>query len=176
MQLSQDCFRNLMTTLSNHSTKLLQDLSVNDWLEHCGEPAQPDEVRKYQFVPKTEARELLLSKKWDDALINAQNGCSTVLPKSEMQRWNSVAKLVGDAIRQNGCSDIASRLVADHLQLEYRRVELVVRTYIHLACVEREFEGFLKRGFFSELCHVCLCGRLPCGLTDHFPNGQLIVY
>ena len=167
----------IMTSeISYRSIALLQNLKTANWLEHCGRQPNDVDLKSYRFVDKAEARKLILSKHWDDTLIDARNGCSSLLPQSELKRWNDIAKIVREKIHAIGCANIASELIAEHFDLKVREVEQTVIDYIHFACVELEYEGFLKPGFFAELCHICLLGRLPCGLEGDFPEGRLIVY
>lgn len=163
-----------MKSISKSSEDLIQKLRQNDWLRCCGLPPNPEDKDLYFFVSKTEAARSLLSKAWDDALIDAGNGCSSVLPQDQLQKWNDITASVNEAVRES--ADIASNKVAELLGLPIKKVSWLIETTIAMACMELEYEGYLKKGFFAEICHIYLHGRLPCGLTEKFPNGKLIVF
>ena len=165
-----------MDTISNGSTELLQKLKETDWLYNGGREPNPQDITAYKFANKSEAGKLLLGKHWDDTLIHARNGCSSILSQTEMKRWNPIAKSVRSAVNENGCCNDAADAVASHFGFDRKEVHGILINYFHFACVELEYEGFLKPGFFAELCHICMQGRLPCGLDGDFPNGQIVVY
>ena len=162
--------------VSKPSLELIDKLRNADWLANCGREPNVNDVETYKFVSKLEAGRHLLSSHWDDSLINARNGCSSVLGQSELKRWNDIAGAVRSALVDSGCLRDATNKIAEHFRFKPSDVELVVTNYFHFACVELEYDGFLKPGFFAELCHICLHGRLPCGMIGDFPSGMLVVY
>ena len=146
-----------------------------------------------------QAVELALSDEWEIACLEASNGLSMCLDRdfrNRYQNWNLHIAAI-DKILIPIIDPVAIRTIREHqdVSLINKRFKLirdeddpppaehesflfrqVLLSTVSLACMEAEYSDLLPLAFFSEMSAWYLAGHFPCGLTDEYPNGKLMVF
>lgn len=155
--------------------KLINSIASAEWMANCGKSPPAGWDSRYVFVDKVKAKKSLLTSRWENTFYEASNGCSEALPEEELDRWNDVILPINDLVKKYKESALSA--VCSHFSIPPSGpLENIIGYSLAMPCLELEYEPFLGPGFFNEVCALMLAGRLPCGLTKPFPNGQLMVY
>ena len=152
----------------------IDKLIAAPWFVAVGEPLDDKSVEAVHSWK--EAMQLCLSHQWDDCWIDANNGITQTLDRDHRQRyqdWNNIVDAI-DPHLVKPIQTIAKKAIREHnLPKGFAQV-LVSSTRV--ACVESQYSDILAPGFYSEIASWYLVGRLPCGLTEEYPNGKSLIF
>jgi hypothetical protein len=161
--------------ISLRAIEMIEMLKNAPWFEHVGMPLEDDTaVPVYSWG---QSMKLCLSYDWkDDVLIDARNGLSMILDRDHTKRyqdWNEIIDSIDECLKP-AMEELAKLVIEDHdLPEEFKQV-LVSTT--RMACVEAEYSDIVPPAFFMEIAKWYIAGHLPCGLTEEYPNGKLMVF
>jgi hypothetical protein len=160
--------------ISARTLELIERLKHAPWFERVGQPIADETV--VQVAGWRDAVALALSSEWQLARLHASNDLSGFLAREHRQRfflWNKIVCEI-DQYLQRAIADVARRVTREYaLPQEIGRL---LDSTACLACVEAEYSDLVPPGFFSRIAEWYLKGHFPCGLTDKYPKGKLMVF
>jgi hypothetical protein len=160
--------------ISSRAIELIEKLIQAPWFQHVEMPLEAESaVHVYSWQ---QAMELCLSYEWEDICLDASNGLSEILDRDHTdryQQWNKIVHEVDDRLK-SAIESVARRTIAEHGLPE--KFEWVLVNTACMACVEAEYSDIVPPAFFMEVASWYLAGHLPCGLTEKYPNGKLMIF
>lgn len=180
--------------ISDRTEELIEAFSTCNWFQNVGTPPGHDTVE--QVHGWKQAITMFHSLDWENNCLEARNGLTMRLDRDfrdRLQSWNEQIKAIDRrlipiidpvAIRtveeHPECDELRDtfkifweRNPKPHESLKFRHTLL---STVSMACMEAEYSDVIPLAFFSEMSAWYLAGHLPCGLTDEYPNGKLIIF
>lgn len=144
-------------------------------LENLGEAITDDRV--VACAGWDEVRNIPLMQYFCDVQHQLGNEIIYSMPKDawyeKCNTWTPLLNEIKPRIR--AIQDVAtSKLPLTGESLRW--VNVSIKGGIVLACREIEYQEYTKSTFFRESAEWYLRGHLPCGWSDDFPAGKLVVF
>jgi hypothetical protein len=149
-----------------------------DWFVNCGHVFVPSGDLKVVAIDSWKAaKRHIQSPEWEAATLGASNMLSTHLywtdVKEYSRKWNGTAIAANDFFNVDVHPKLVGIARANKLSTPF--YEDVKRT-LRGAFLERCFQHLNPPiSFFSELLRVLEAGHYPCGWTQVWPEGELVV-
>jgi hypothetical protein len=183
--------------ISSRTLELIEEFRKARWFENVGTPLGYETV--VPVYSWEQAIEVALSDEWENTCLEAQNGLTMRLDQDFLDRymdWNHHIDAINEVLLPI-VDPVAIRTIEEHADIEkfHTRFKIMLEpgdptpadhdSYLfrqvllsttRMACMEAEYSDIVPLAFFSEMSAWYLAGHFPCGLTDEYPNGKLMVF
>ncbi len=156
-----------------------RELEAVDWFAACGQslaiglPFQVSRVGSW-----AEAIEHCSDQSWEDVTLEAQNRLTVFLHnhhRNDYQRWNAIVDTAKTRV-VTPLMDRVWRPLAERNGFGKALVDCASWDVLG-AIMEHEYQRFRKRPEFSlHLLQVYRAGHFPCGWSEEWPDGRLLVW
>jgi hypothetical protein len=167
------------------------------WFGFIGDPPGYDTVEQVDSLEA--AIKMYHSTEWDDTCLEARNGLTMRLDRDfpgRLEDWNKFVREI-DSLLIPFIDPLAFAFIEAHpevprLRDTFKHIRLTdqpkpkpheclkfrqtLLSTTRMACMEAEYSDVIPLAFFSEMSAWYLAGYLPCGLSDEYPIGKLIVF
>lgn len=147
------------------------------WLENCGK----DENSTYDFkvmkVSKKEALKRIMSLKWRNTCLDAQNDLTGYLFINKREElnlfWNKqVEKLHAEYYPQ---IEVLIKPKAEEMGLSEEFIADIRINFIRIM-MNHYYSEYFEEEFLNRLMVIYLSGHIPCGITGNRKNGTIMIY
>lgn len=184
--------------ISDRTLELIEEFRrCQHWFGQLGAPPIYDTVVQAESL--VSALRMYHSTRWRNICTEASNGLSMRLDRDFLDRYSSWNEHVSsiDEVLVPIIDPIVLEFIDAHPEIDGLRETfklwrdpdepvpqphecLIFRqttlSALRMACLEAEYSDIIPLAFFSEMSAWYLAGHLPCGLTDEYPNGKLVIY
>lgn len=157
--------------------EFFQKLLECKWLENCGS----DENITYDFkvmkVSKEEALKRIVSLKWRNTCLDAENDLTGYLFLNHRDEyrlnWNKqVEKLNAEYYPQ---IEVIIRQKAEEKGLSEEFITDIRMNFISIM-MNHFYSEYFEADFLNKLLVIYLSGHIPCGITGNRETGTIMIY
>ena len=163
--------------MNDHSAKLLERFSGNDWLVNCGKPLAKDTASQ-KVEDWAAATKLCKSRYHENVQTESQNVLTQQLFVKARERYNKTWNQLGcETFGPMMYAMIDSKVAANKRRFKIsKRVRVYLMVDLCNALMELEYADIVPPKYFAERAEWYLAGHFLCGWDGDFPEGQLIVF
>ncbi len=157
--------------------EFFQKLLECKWLENCGSDIDVNYDFKTMLVTKEEAEKRIVSIKWQNTWLDAENDLTGYLFINHRDKYNQIWNKQVEKIHEEYYPQIEKfiRTKAIEKGLSEEVCKNVKRNFISIM-MNHFYSEYFESEFLKKLLIIYLSGHIPCGITGNRETGTIMVY